>query len=89
VNSYLDEDFIKYFKKLPERIKVRARKAYRQWKENPFDPWLQFKQVHTSKPIYSVRVNIGWRALGYKKNNTVLWFWIGSHEDYNKIITQF
>ena len=89
MNSYLDEDFIKYFKKLPERIKSRARKAYRQWKKNPFEPGLQFKQVHASKPIYSVRVNIGWRALGYKKNNTVLWFWIGSHEDYNKIITQF
>ncbi|MGD2093284.1 MAG: hypothetical protein PVH61_44400 [Candidatus Aminicenantes bacterium] len=89
MNSYLDEDFIKYFNKLPERIKKRSKKVYRQWKENPFEPRFQFKQVHNSKPIYSVRVNIGWRALGYKKNNTVLWFWIGSHEDYNKIITQF
>lgn len=87
--SYLDEDFIKCFKKLPERIQIRARQAYQQWKKNPFDPRLQFKKIHDHKPIYSVRVNIGWRALGYKKNNTVLWFWIGSHEDYNKIISQF
>jgi len=89
VNSYLDEGFIKCFKKLPERIQNRARQVYQQWKENPFDPRLQFKQVHASKPIYSVRVHIGWRALGLRKNNAVLWFWVGSHEDYNKIITKF
>lgn len=88
MNSYLNEDFIKHFGKLPERIKNHARQAYRQWKENPYYPGLQFKRVHRSKPIYSVRVSIGWRALGYKKNNSILWFWIGSHESYNKIISQ-
>jgi hypothetical protein len=88
VNSYLDEDFAKCFKKLPERIQIRTKQVYRQWKENPFAPNLQFKQIHPIKPIYSVRVNIGWRALGYKKNNSVFWFWIGSHEEYNKMISQ-
>jgi len=88
VNSYLTDDFIKQFGKLPERIQIRSRQAYRQWKENPYDPKFQFKKVHSTKPIYSVRVNIGWRALGYKQNNSILWFWIGSHENYNKLIHQ-
>jgi hypothetical protein len=78
VNSYLDEDFIKYFKKLPERIQTRSKQVYRQWKENPFAPNLQFKKIHPTKPVYSVRVSI----------HSILWFWIGSHEEYNKMISQ-
>jgi hypothetical protein len=88
VKSYLTEDFIKLFEKLPERIQNRARYAYKQWKENPFRPNLQFKKVHQTKPIYSVRVNIGWRALGFKEDEKIIWFWVGSHESYNKIISQ-
>jgi len=89
VNSHLTDDFIKLFKKLPDRIQRLARVSYRQWKENPYQPNLQFKKVHSLKPIYSVRVSLGWRALGFKEGNTVLWFWIGSHESYNKIVAQF
>ena len=86
--SHLTESFIKLFDKIPESIKHQARSAYKQWKEDPFRSNLQFKKVHQSKPIYSVRVNIGWRALGYKEGDDIVWFWIGSHESYNKILSQ-
>lgn len=88
MNSYLTDDFIKLFEKLPERIKYQARFAYKEWKENPFLPNLQFKKIHPMKPIYSVRINIGWRAIGYKNDNDMIWFWIGSQENYNKMISQ-
>jgi hypothetical protein len=58
------------------------------WKQNPYHPSLQFKPIHPSKPIYSVRIGIGWRAVGVKDNDTMVWFWIGSHEEYNKLISQ-
>src|SRR5690606_21977791 len=38
---------------------------------------LRFKKVHASRPIYSVRVTRGYRALGILENETVTWFWIG------------
>jgi hypothetical protein len=58
------------------------------WKQNPYHPSLQFKPIHPSKPIYSVRIGIGWRAVGVKDNDTMVWFWIGSHEEYNNLISR-
>ncbi|MGH9395588.1 MAG: hypothetical protein ACRD18_01885 [Terriglobia bacterium] len=33
------------------------------------------------KPIYSVRISLGWRAIGIRKEDTMIWYWIGSHYD--------
>jgi hypothetical protein len=38
-------------------------------------------------PVYSVRAGIGWRAVGVMKNSdTIVWFWIGSHSEYDKLL---
>lgn len=78
--------FRKAYLKLPEKTKESARKAYRIWKENPKHPSLQFKQIHTTQAIYSIRIGLAWRAIGVKTDNTIVWFWIGSHADYDKLI---
>ncbi len=88
MNSQLTDDFIRYFQKLPNRIKRKAKKNYKLWKQNPYHPSLEFKEVHSSKPIYSVRIGTGWRALGMREENTIVWFWIGSHNDYEKLLRQ-
>lgn len=49
---------------------------------------LQFKQIHRIKPIYSVRIGIGWRAVGVKDGDEIVWYWIGSHEEYNNLIAR-
>jgi len=58
------------------------------WQENPYHPSLQFKQIHPNKPIFSVRVGIGWRAVGVKQEETMIWFWIGSHAEYDRLISK-
>jgi hypothetical protein len=35
-----------------------------------------------------VRVGIGWRALGFREGEAIVWFWIGSHNVYDKLIEQ-
>ncbi|HEY0837931.1 MAG TPA: hypothetical protein VGE72_28705 [Azospirillum sp.] len=60
--------------------------AYRQWAANPWHPGLQFKQVHATRSIWSARINLGWRALGLREGETVTWFWIGSHDEYERLI---
>ena len=45
-----------------------------------------FKKIHTVKPIYSVRIGIGWRSLGVKTQNDMIWFWIASHAEYDSLI---
>ena len=86
MNSRLTEDFVKCFRGLPARVQEQSRKSYKFWKENPNHPSLDFKRVSESLPIYSVRVAIGWRALGHRKDDTIVWFWVGSHSDYDKLL---
>ena len=38
--------------------------------------------------VYSVRAGLHWRAVGIKTDNTVVWFWIGSHAEYDKLLAQ-
>jgi hypothetical protein len=62
----------------------RARKAYRLWADNPFHPSLHFKCIDSDEGIWSVRVTLSHRALGVMEGDTVTWFWIGSHDDYER-----
>ncbi|MFZ9738626.1 MAG: hypothetical protein ACO3EZ_11515 [Prochlorotrichaceae cyanobacterium] len=90
MKSELTEDFVKSFAQLPARVKQTARKNYRLWKQNPSHPSLEFKKLNTKEPLYSVRAGIGWRAIGVlKQPNTIVWFWIGSHSEYDKLLKRF
>lgn len=88
MNSELNPDFIKRFARLPERVKRTARKNYKLWKANPHHPSLEFKHITGTKNTYSIRAGIGWRAVGVMKpdKNTIIWFWIGSHSEYDKLL---
>ncbi len=76
--------FWKMYVTLPDDIKQRARKAYRLWLHNPFHPSLHFKCVDPEESIWSVRITLSHRALGLLEDDTVTWFWVGSHDDYER-----
>ena len=78
--------FRKAYAQLPEHVQRRAREAYRLFRDNPSHPSLRFKQVHAARPIYSARVGLGYRALAVRDDDTVVWFWIGTHADYDRLI---
>ena len=87
MKSHLTKEFIKQFDILPERTRKLAIKNYKIWQDNPHHPSLNFKEIDPVNHIYSVRIGIGWRALGVVSDNTIIWFWIGSHSDYDKLIS--
>jgi len=88
VKSVTTERFRKCFEKLPRAVQEKARRSYRTWKDEPYHASLNYKQIHAIKPIYSVRIGFSYRALGVLSGETVVWFWIGSHEQYNNLLTQ-
>ena len=72
---------------LPEDVRRQAYAAYRQFKQDPYHPGLQFKRVSQKRPLYSVRIGISYRAPGLREEEDVIvWFWIGSHADYDKLL---
>ena len=74
---------------LPDSVQQQAKKAYQRFKANPWHSGLRFKQVHPTQPLYSVRVTKGYRAVGKRDDEGVLWFWIGSHADYDELIRHY
>jgi hypothetical protein len=74
---------------LPEQVRRQAREAYKLFAQNPYHPSLHFKQVHPTRSIYSVRISIEYRALGVQEEGEIIWFWIGSHADYDKLISRW
>ena len=85
-NSVVTEDFSACFSRLPEEVRNQARRGYRIWRANPSHPGLRFKAIRGHEGLYSVRVGRGWRALGRLEDETVTWFWIGSHADYDGLV---
>jgi hypothetical protein len=88
VKSRTTVQFRKLFADLPEQVKEQTRVAYRQFKEDPSYPSLRFKKVHPELPIYSTCISKSYRAIGQLDEDTVIWFWVGSHAEYNRLLEQ-
>ena len=71
---------------MPPQVQAQARLAYELFREDPYHPSLRFKQVHASRPIFSARVGLAYRALAVREEDEVIWFWIGSHADYDDLL---
>jgi hypothetical protein len=35
-----------------------------------------------------VRIGLGWRALGLLQGDVMIWFWIGPHAEYDRLVEQ-
>jgi hypothetical protein len=89
VTSHATKGFWDSYERLPQHVKRQAKKAYLQFQDDPTHPSLHFKCVRPDKSIYSARVGIGYRALGVRVSaDAIVWFWIGSHSDYDHLISQ-
>ena len=80
--------FRKALASLPPQVRAQAQRAYALFLSNPNHPGLRFKPVHPSRPIYSVRIGIHYRALGVLEGDDIVWFWVGSHDEYERLINQ-
>ena len=78
--------FREAYRRLPEHVQRRAREAYRRFGDDPNHPSLRFKQVHATQPIYAARVGLGYRALALIEDEAVVWFWIGTHAEYDQLL---
>ncbi len=86
MKSITTSQFWKGYEALPIELQRRADKAYELWQINPYAHALYFKRVGKQQLVYSVRIGQGYRALGLLEGNAVLWFWIGAHDEYERLL---
>jgi hypothetical protein len=88
VKSRTTAQFRSSFASLPKQVQKQTRQAYRQFMQDPGHPSLRFKKIHSELPIYSARISINYRAVGQLDGDTVIWFWVGSHAEYDRLISR-
>ncbi len=84
MKSKTNHNFWICFNALPLEIQKLARKNFLVWQNNSRHPSLRFRPHSNGR--WSVRIGDHYRAIGYvAEDGTLVWTWIGSHENYNKL----
>ena len=86
MTSSVTKAFRELLLQLPRATQEQAARTYALWRTEPYHNSLQFKRVSQRQPIYSVRVGLGYRALGLREGDHVYWFWIGPHAEYDELL---
>ena len=77
--------FWQYYGHLPEEIRRLADDSYKLLRENPKHPSLHFKKVGR---FWSVRIGIHYRALAVEEKPDIVWFWVGLHTEYVRLLRE-
>ena len=77
--------FWRAYKRLDPPVREAARRAYKLFADNPDHPSLRFKKLGGYEDVWSVRINEQYRAVAERSGDTVVWVWIGSHNDFENL----
>jgi len=86
IQSRTTRRFRRLFSDLPADAQKDAKRAYRQFQNDPSHPGLQFKKLEGEDNLYSVRIGLDFRALGTMRQGRIVWYWIGNHSEYDRLI---
>jgi len=84
MKHFASPDFWCRHRLLPQSIQELADRSFCLLKTNPRHPSLRLKRAG---PFWSVRIGLGYRALGKDRQEGIVWFWIGSHAEYDQLIS--
>ena len=78
-----DPRFRQLFQELPASVQRTARRNFDLLKANPRHPSLRFRNVGR---YWSARVGASYRAVAVRDGTDFIWFWIGDHDEYIRVI---
>ena len=86
MRSFTQPSFWKLYQRLPEHVRKQARESYRLFEGDPNHLSLLFKRVSQRRPVYSARISRDHRAVGVQDGDDIVWFWIGPHHEYDRLL---
>ena len=87
LRSVATRRFWERYEVLPGDVQSLAVKTYQLWREDPKHPSLHFRLLEGSKHRFSIRVGLHYRALGHLRSGTMTWVWIGTHAEYDRLVS--
>jgi hypothetical protein len=89
LGSTLSPKFFDTYRHLPPGIRRKARESYRLFVADPASvKFKAIKRLADGNQLCSARVTRDYRVLGVLANDIVIWFWIGSHDNYERLIRE-
>ncbi len=85
MKHFANSFFWECFEKLPQTIQKLANKNFDVLKKDSQHPSLHLKKVGR---YWSVRVGKRYRALAVEMQEGLLWFWIGTHAEYDRLLSR-
>lgn len=82
MNHFASGRFWQAYDALPLSVRAQADEAFELLKSDSRHPSLHFKKVGR---FWSARVGLRYRALAVELDGDLVWFWIGSHADYDRL----
>ena len=77
--------FWRAYARLSETNRSAARRAYALFAQNPEHPSLRFKKLGGYDHVWSVRINEQCRAVGERRGDTIIWVWVGTHNEFDSL----
>ena len=84
MKHYASRRFRSLYQDLPTEVREVADKNYKLLKSNPRHPSLHLKRIGK---LWAVRVGEHYRALGVDVEGGISWIWIGTHAEYDEILS--
>ena len=83
MNHRVTPGFWHTYRQLPQAVRQLADHCYQLLRQDPRHPSLHFKKVGRFR---SVRIGLHYRALALESGADLIWFWIGSHAEYDRLV---
>ena len=83
MNHFASPNFWKCYHALPAQIRELADKNFALLQAEPNHPSLHFKKVGKYR---SARIGLQYRTLAVEIDQGLLWFWIGNHAEYERLL---
>ena len=83
MKHFASPEFWACLEKLPATVQELAHENYELLETNPYHPSLHFKRIGR---FWSVRVGRSYRALAVEAGENLVWFWIGTHAEYDRLV---
>jgi hypothetical protein len=83
LSHFASPEFWFFYRQLPPDVRDLADKRFALLKNDPHHPSVRLKKVGN---IWSARIGLRYRALAKERDEGLVWFWIGPHGAYDKLI---
>jgi len=83
LKHFTSNAFWRCYRSLPQPIQELADKNLELLKTDPHHPSLHFKKIGKYR---SIRIGLAYRALAVESAEGLIWFWIGNHSEYDRLV---